>query len=229
MMPTATRLSSLVLLSLLSLPAMADTVMNQYQPISPELQLQLQHEMRSAARSPLLSANTRALRDAWAKGLHAPEACEADFADSALHMAEDISGLTIVHRDKSHLVMEFQCGLGAYQGSYQYTVLDLTTFQVKWLNVPQYTFEDKAAQGQVVQEPTITGLPTWDPKRPNHLSMFSKARGIGDCGMLSDYQLTKDYTLALTQVKARDCDDEHMPTTEAEIDPVHWPVVYPKK
>ena len=187
--------------------------------------------MRSAARSPLLSTYRPDIRDVWAKGLNAPADCEADWAESAKFMSDVTSGLSITYHD-TYRVMEFQCGLGAYQGSYQYAILDKRNpehFTVKWLTVPQYTFEEDSKSGHVITEPIISGLPTWDPKRPNHLSVFTKFRGMGDCGTLSDYQLTKDYSLELTQVKARDCDNDHMPANDDAINPARWPVVYHKK
>lgn len=226
-----TRIIPLALLGLLTLPTLADTPLNQYQPVSPKLQLQLRHEMRSAARSPLMSANSRKIRQTWAEGLHAPAECEADFAHSAVSDNDD-AGIYMMHHKDHHVVMEFLCSLGAYQGSYQYAVLDMSNpeaYQVKWLTIPQYTFEDKAANGHVEDALTVSGLPEWNDKDSTQFSLFSKSRGIGDCGSVSKYRLTNDYSLELTQVKARDCDNEHMPSEDEEIFPEQWPVVYRKK
>ena len=225
------RMMPLALLGLLTLPAWADAPLNQYQPVSLGLQLQLNHEMRSAARSPLMSAHSRAIRQTWAEGLHAPQECEDDFAHSAVSDNDD-AGMYLMHHKDHHIVMEFMCSLGAYQGSYQYAVLDMSNpdaYRVKWITIPQYTYDDKAVNGQVVDALTVSGLPEWDEKQPNQFSLFSKARGIGDCGSVSDYILTDDYSLELTQVKARDCDNEHMPSEDEEIFPTQWPVVYRKK
>ena len=49
-------------------------------------------------------------------------------------------------------------------------------------------------------------------------------RGLGDCGMLSRYEIGSGGSVRLVQARARDCDDD----AESAPPPQDWPVVFPR-
>ena len=67
------------------------------------------------------------------------------------------------------------------------------------------------------------GLSTFEPEQ-NRLTVFSKARGLGDCGSLAEYRWTGD-ELELETFLYQECDD----TAESFIEPADYPQVYPEQ
>jgi hypothetical protein len=56
------------------------------------------------------------------------------------------------------------------------------------------------------------------------LSVFTRARGVGDCGTLATHRIGPDGTIRTVTVRARECIDVLEDSVEL---PERWPVVYP--
>jgi hypothetical protein len=57
------------------------------------------------------------------------------------------------------------------------------------------------------------------------LTVFTRARGVGDCGTLATHRVGPDGSLAIVTVRARECIDVIEDSVEL---PERWPVVYPR-
>lgn len=75
-----------------------------------------------------------------------------------------------------------------------------------------------------MSEPTFGGLANFDPSQ-GQLTIFSKARGIGDCGSFAAYGWTGE-ALALETYRYQACNDDPnaVQTTPA---PENFPQIYP--
>jgi hypothetical protein len=82
-------------------------------------------------------------------------------------------------------------------------------------------YPDQAGQLVRTSEATVAGLSTFDPEQ-GVLTVFSKARGVGDCGSLADYRWTGS-ELELETYRYKGCDD----STAEFVDPTDYPQVYP--
>lgn len=96
-----------------------------------------------------------------------------------------------------------QCFLAAYQGNYEFLVVNQQTAAkqpVRKLTVTEFR-ENQAGKMQKVESSSIGGLPTYDPKR-RVLAISSKYRGLGDCGSQAKYQV-QSTGLKLLEFKAK--------------------------
>lgn len=114
-------------------------------------------------------------------------------------------------------VVAVTCQFGAYQGSY--ALVYFRGDDAVSLRAPAL---DEAGQPGAVAERTFA-TPDWAGLDRRTFTTFAKARGIGDCGRLATYALTGSDTLAVREVRQRECGD----APPDEIDPTAWPVVYP--
>jgi len=118
-------------------------------------------------------------------------------------------------------LVEVTCARAAYQLVYAYGVYQPDgTLQPLSLDV---FYPDPTGQFERTSEPTVGGLSTFEPEQ-NRLTVFSKARGLGDCGSLAEYRWTGD-ELELETFLYQECDD----TAESFIEPADYPQVYPEQ
>jgi hypothetical protein len=75
-----------------------------------------------------------------------------------------------------------------------------------------------------VSEPTFGGLANFDPSQ-GQLTIFSKARGIGDCGSFATYGWTGE-ALALETYRYQAC-NEYPNSVQTTPAPENFPQIYP--
>lgn len=119
-------------------------------------------------------------------------------------------------------LVEVLCARAAYQMVYAYGVLSpdgtLTPLPLDGF------YPDQAGNFQRVSELTVGGLASFDPGQ-GQLTIFSKARGLGDCGSFATYGWT-GAALALETYRYQACDDDPN-AVETAPDPEDFPQVYP--
>jgi len=153
-------------------------------------------------------------RAAWRERVGWSDDCEEGHA--AVPPSEGSGVRTYPLGEGRHLV-EVECTRGAYQSGYVYALYDprSTPARATPLRFPIHDGE------RWTMEPEIAGTPTFDPER-RELEVFSKSRGIGDCGQLIRYGFPESGP-ELLWVRARDCDDA--PREDSVPPPEAWPLV----
>ncbi|MEX0271472.1 DUF1176 domain-containing protein [Leptolyngbyaceae cyanobacterium UHCC 1019] len=97
----------------------------------------------------------------------------------------------------------FQCFLAAYQGNYEFLVVNQQPAAKKTvmkLTATEFR-ENQAGKMQKVESSSIGGVPTYSPKQ-GVLTINSKYRGLGDCGSQAKYQV-QSTGLKLLEFKAK--------------------------
>ncbi|MEB3226654.1 MAG: DUF1176 domain-containing protein [Synechococcus sp.] len=115
-----------------------------------------------------------------------------------------------------HLV----CGSTAYQLLQEYFLYQKVDNQPDLTALPIAYFSRDSA-GQLIEETdkTMAGYSEYDPITQT-ISIFTKARGLGDCGSLGFYRFTGT-ALQLERFLLKDvCDEKY-------IEPINYPQVYP--
>ncbi|PSR15687.1 hypothetical protein C8255_21770 [filamentous cyanobacterium CCP3] len=124
-----------------------------------------------------------------------------------------------VYRLGDRALVELQCATAAYQSVYAYVAVQPdSTLQLLALDV---LYPDQAGQFERSSEATIGGLTSFDPET-SLLTVFSKARGLGDCGSLAEYRWTGS-DLELATFRYQECSD----SPGELVDPANYPQVYP--
>lgn len=117
-------------------------------------------------------------------------------------------------------LVHFVCGSSAYQTLQEYYLYEKTTDEPVITSLPlTYFYTD--LQGKLVKatERTMAGFSNFDPPTQT-IDIFTKGRGLGDCGSLGFYKLVGS-ELKLQRFLAKDeCDGNY-------IDPINYPQVYP--
>ena len=109
-------------------------------------------------------------------------------------------------------VVTAQCTYAAYQGSY----------------VMIHVETDRASLLSALVAPADSDLraPLLSYPRPvtqdRHVSTFSKARGLADCGIYTTYRIGEGADLHTLEVRQRECSED----VPDEIAPETWPVTY---
>ena len=119
-------------------------------------------------------------------------------------------------------IAEILCFMAAYQGSYEYWLYEPADAGAKIEPLTLTSFQETES-GELVQweAPGVGGLPEYDPKQQT-LTVFSKARGLGDCGTLAQYQFA-DNAFQLMEYRAKlECDGNY-------IEPEDYPLIYPNE
>jgi hypothetical protein len=114
-------------------------------------------------------------------------------------------------------IVQIMCNLGAYQGAYEYYLLTESAGQTqsKPLNLLKI-----GERGEKLVDNLLVGYPTYDLSK-KELTVFTKSRGIGDCGSFGRYQFESDrFTAKEIRVKS-ECDGKY-------VEPGKYPKVYPQ-
>lgn len=117
-------------------------------------------------------------------------------------------------------IIEALCSMGAYQGAYEYWSYQLTESgpNIQPLILAQFSTDNS---GQIFQYGTygFGGLTSFDVDQQT-LTIFAKARGIGDCGWFAQYQWNGS-TFDVIEFRAKnECDGNY-------IEPENYPQLYP--
>jgi len=119
-------------------------------------------------------------------------------------------------------LVEVLCARAAYQMVYAYAAV-ASDGTLTPLSLDGF-YPDEAGNFQRVSEPTVGGLASFDPSQ-GQLTIFSKARGIGDCGSFATYGWTGE-GLALETYRYQACNDDPNGVQTAP-DPENFPQIYP--
>jgi len=158
---------------------------------------------------------------------------DKDFVEERFR-EQDSSGLEFYELGNEKFLLEISLGFGAYQGSYCYFLLDETEELPSWeildFRKLSVDYTDKGVEVSEYTDADVFGLP-WFDEETNVLKVFTKGRGIGDCGHLASYRIEQNCTSLL---EWRDQDlPEYKEDDEIEAsEPESWPlidilVVYP--
>jgi hypothetical protein len=115
---------------------------------------------------------------------------------------------------------KFLCTMSAYQPVQEYYLYKRTNDAPIVATLP-ITYFYRDPNGKLIEqsERAIAGLADYDPTTQT-ISLYTKDRGLGDCGSLGFYQLKGD-ELVVTRVLAKDeCDGNY-------VEPENYPQVYP--
>jgi Protein of unknown function (DUF1176) len=113
-------------------------------------------------------------------------------------------------------IVQVMCYLGAYQGGYEYYLLTENAGQVqsKPLNLLKIS-----ENGSKQVDNSLSGYPTYDSSKKK-LTVFTKGRGLGDCGSFGRYQFESDRFIAKEIRVKSECDGKY-------VEPEKYPKVYP--
>lgn len=124
-----------------------------------------------------------------------------------------------VYRLGDRALVELQCATAAYQFVYAYVAIEPDgTLKPLTLEV---LYPNESGQFERSSEATVGGLASFDSET-SLLTVFSKARGVGDCGSLAEYRWT-GADLELATFRYQECSD----SPEEFVDPADYPQVYP--
>lgn len=133
-------------------------------------------------------------------------------------ISQEASETYAIASDKA--LVQVLCFMAAYQGAYQYYVYAETDEGVEVTPLEFTTYlpgENGEYQAEMTRD--LGGLPTYDPDS-QVLTMFSKGRGLGDCGSWAQYQLQSE-AFELREYRLKDdCDGNY-------VEPEEYPQIYP--
>jgi hypothetical protein len=157
------------------------------------------------------AARARALTDELDAVTGWKEACYPEEAEGNL-MLYPLSG--------GGYVAEVTCFLAAYQANF--TVVYVAPERATVLPLPLYD------ETGAVLDPEATnfgGLLMDDDPTDRRFAIFSKSRGMGDCGSWSLYEVSAGAAARAVEVRMRGCE---MELPDELPPPQEWPVVYPR-
>ncbi|PSN12728.1 hypothetical protein C7293_18915 [filamentous cyanobacterium CCT1] len=131
----------------------------------------------------------------------------------------EVAAESQVYRLGDRALVELQCATAAYQSVFAYVAVQPDgTLQPLTLDV---FYPDQAGQFERSSEATVGGTTSFDPET-SLLTVFSKSRGLGDCGSLAEYRWTGS-ELELATFRYQECSD----SPGELVDPADYPQIYP--
>jgi Protein of unknown function (DUF1176) len=136
--------------------------------------------------------------------------CPISFQAEALQRSE------FFRVENKKYIVQIMCYLGAYQGAYEYYLLTENAGQIqsKPLNLLKIS-EDGSKQ----VDNSLGGYPTYDSSK-KELTVFTKGRGLGDCGAFGRYKFENDRFIAKEIRVKSECDGKY-------VEPEKYRKVYP--
>jgi hypothetical protein len=167
-----------------------------------------------AGAAPLPGVKKPSDRQAWLSLLHWAKGCESDWRSTPA--ASSASGIDISApiADGNRLV-QVACYFGAYQGT---TIMYLVNPGRHVTGPLAFSIYIDPGSGKPTlrKETEILGDTMFDSKSGS-LSVFDKARGIGDCGIYSTFKLTDDRFVPVVVRAKLACNGK------PPFDPTLWP------
>ena len=161
-------------------------------------------------------------RAAWRARLAWPEECEREHA-LALKILELADGrVRVFPLEAGRSLVEVGCARGAYQDGLLFYLWDETRRPPSAVALKVPTWEALDDEWEPVERVEAAGESTWDA-RQRTLALFTRARGLGDCGTLARYRV-QGSKLVLLELRGRPCDGD----PESAPPPARWPRVFPK-
>ncbi len=139
--------------------------------------------------------------------------CDGFFQPEVAQAASRVYGMG------DRALVELVCAQAAYQAVYAYA---LYRADGSWQPLTLDVFApDETGNFARSSQATVGGLSEFDPEQ-GLLTVFSKARGLGDCGSLADYRWQGN-ELELATFRYLECSD----SPGELVDPADYPQVYP--
>jgi hypothetical protein len=170
------------------------------------------------AQTPLKMTNlTKQDRAAWYEALKWPKGCEDAFQKTYnVSPGEDYGGLQFHDLKRGEYLVEVACYSGAYQpGSIFMYYNKQTPSSARLLKLPGFESEDD--EGKALKYSEVSGLATFN-KRTKVLEVFSKYRGVGDCGLYVRYRFMRGQPVVI-EAREQDCDEKRI---RRLTDPRRW-------
>jgi hypothetical protein len=122
--------------------------------------------------------------------------------------------------EQTYLV-QLMCFLAAYQGSYEYYLYRETASGIEVKPLTFTVFEPtESGQMRATQTRFVGGLPDYNPEQ-QRLTVFTKFRGLGDCGAFAQYRFEEnEFDLLEYRIK-QECDGNY-------VEPEQYTQVYPE-
>lgn len=122
--------------------------------------------------------------------------------------------------DEQTYLMQVGCFSAAYQANFEFWQYEKTESGVTFTPLMLTSFNQNSSGDPIREETkTLAGLATYSPATRS-LNIFTKFRGIGDCGSMADYQL-KNGKFELVKYQAKfDCDGNY-------VEPDDYPQIFP--
>lgn len=170
-------------------------------------------------------------REKW-RSLGWPEACEREFQEFGM---TDDGGLRVYPLENERYILSVTCNTYAYQSSLIFMLLHVnpqeggvtgTTQTLDYFN--PITKKLAPIQDEETGAPVVLGFDHFDVKTKT-LTIFTKSRGVGDCGSRGTYQVI-DNKITLVKYEAQSCEDADKKALEnpnGEL--TDWPVIYERK
>jgi hypothetical protein len=166
---------------------------------------------------PRLPARTKSDRRAWRKVLAWPRPCEDSFRDLGL----DGAGLRFYRLGATRYLAEVTCDLTAYHYSHRYYSYDEARGRRGARPLTMEVITDFGKYRSRYDADEVLGDSTFDRRR-KELSIFTKTRGIGDCGSLLKYRFLRGRS-KLVEARMQACYDDDRPRA---TDPRKWARVF---
>lgn len=164
----------------------------------------------------------------WYQTLNWSKECEADYR---LSSDKEDGGLAFYKIIDQTYVLRADCYVAAYQKGMIFMLVSVNGEKISGgqLEEQVYDPQTKTVKINTENDGQFLGLDSFDVKNKT-LTIYTKGRGVGDCGSRSTYRL-KNTDLELIKVAAMSCeaaDEFHLKNPDAEEMPI-WPVIYEKK
>jgi hypothetical protein len=163
----------------------------------------------AAAAGPFPGTKTAKDRAAWRGILHWPASCEKEWQTTS----PDFAGVSTWAAGTRKLVM-VDCFLGAYQGTQMIYLVDSAKHAVGPARLHIY-IDTGNGKPTLRYQTQILGVANFNPKT-KRLTVFDKARGVGDCGFFSVYKLVGNTFVPVEARAKTKCDGKG-------ANPATWP------
>jgi hypothetical protein len=146
---------------------------------------------------------------------------ELDVCQGDIDLEASRQGSEVYRVDEQTDLVQLMCFLAAYQGSYEYYLYRETASGVEVEPLTLTVFEPtESGQMKPTQTRFVGGLPDYNPER-QLLTVFTKFRGLGDCGAFAQYRFENDEFELLEYRVKQECDGNY-------VEPEQYPQVYPE-
>ena len=174
----------------------------------------------SAAQAPQKKTNlTRTDREAWHRILQWPEEFEERFHHTRPGAMSDEGGLVLHRLGQGQYLVEINISSGAYQPIYIFMYYDEANHASSPARLLEFKRYSRGEDGRVTSayETEIAGLPTFN-RRTTQLQIYSKSRGIGDCGSLVTYKFVGERPVVV-EARVQAC---YQDEARWVVDPQRW-------
>lgn len=171
-------------------------------------------------------------RAEWREIAQWSDLCEEDFGIGA---EAGLGGLALFSYAPAESILRVTCGVYAYQTSMLFYHISSVNGKptATLLQVPTYDLVQKKVVSRVYEydddiNGSVLGFDTFNENQKT-VTIFTKDRGVGDCGTRETFRVGSEFTLLETQYMSCAAADEfHLQNPDAEEMPA-WPVVYEAK